>query len=333
MSENKDDIIIENEKNNIIDLNEEEEEKEKKPEFYMSQKSFFLTFPHCDLNKYKVYTRYILRWEPNFLAVAREKHKDGDYHIHIWIELKKRITIEDPRFFDIHGYHCNIGKMKDEKRSSRATVLQYLTKEDKEILIFEKQADLDSYITKKNKRKRIAKELMSGTKLSDIMRIFPEEMYHYDKLKTNISLYFNDINKIDKIIPRKCFWIYGPPRVGKSYIVRDTFEYVYEKDNTIWWDGYSNEDIVILDDFDKSWFRMLHKLKIWADNYRFNAQIKGGNIKPIYTKLIVTSNYSITDIMYRYGPDDPLEEAIRSRFKEIYFNEKEKYEEIKKEIQ
>ena len=44
------------------------------------------------------------------------------------------------------------------------------------------------------------------------------------------------------------------------------FDTLYEKGNNIWWDGYSNEDIVLFDDFDRSCVKFSYYLKIWSDN-------------------------------------------------------------------
>lgn len=41
--------------------------------------------------------------------VAREKHKDGNHHIHCFFTLNKKINIRDARYFDLDEgkYHGN----------------------------------------------------------------------------------------------------------------------------------------------------------------------------------------------------------------------------------
>ena len=47
-----------------------------------------------------------------------------------------------------------------------------------------------------------------------------------------------------------------------------------------WWDGYAGEEVVVLDDFDPRHAEHLsYYLKIWADHYAFNAEVKGGMIR------------------------------------------------------
>ena len=70
----------------------------------------------------------------------------------------------------------------------------------------------------------------------------------------------------------------------------------------------------LVDDFDKQGACLGHLLKIWADNYRFNAEIKGGMIRPCYTTLLVTSNYTPDQI---FKDDAELCEAVTARFKVI----------------
>ena len=44
-----------------------------------------------------------------------------------------------------------------------------------------------------------------------------------------------------------------------------------------WWDGYAGEEVVVLDDFDPRHAEHLsYYLKIWADHYAFNAEVKVG---------------------------------------------------------
>lgn len=295
---------------------EEEKTEEEKQKFYMKQKSFFLTYPQCNEEKQTIFNYCLVKFKPMVLVVSKEIHQDGNFHFHVWMEFEKQIIIRNARYFDINQYHCNIGKIRKTECNSRKNAIKYMTKTDKEPLVF--GCDIDNSTS----RTEIAKRLIDGEKLNDLVILYPSIIYDYEKLRNNIILYNIDKHKIDINIERKCFWIYGDSGVGKSYLVRMAFKELYEKGNNIWWDGYNSEDVVLFDDFDKTCVKFSYYLKIWSDNYRFNAEVKGGIIQPNYTKFIVTSNYNIEDLFYnKYNEDNELIKALKRRFKEIHMLE------------
>ena len=308
-----------------MEIDEEEEN------FYMKQKTFFLTFPHCNLEKRAVFDFFLVKHKPEVILVSQEPHKDGDYHFHVWLEFNKRLTIKNPRYFDIQKYHCNIGKIRNSLCNSRKNVIKYITKFDKEPLIF--GCNIKNELKEHCIRRTIMERLMKGEDLNKVILEYPQEIFNYDKYRKNINLFNLDKNKPNKIIMRKCFWLYGPSGIGKSYLVRNTFDNMYEKSNNVWWDGYNNEKTVLIDDFDKTCVKLSYYLKIWGDNYRFNGEIKGSIIQPIYNKLIITSNYNIEELFYdEEKPDIELVNALKRRYEEIYVYDKRQLEEVKEII-
>lgn len=92
-------------------------------------------------------------------------------------------------------------------------------------------------------------------------------------------------------------WYVGDTGCGKSRTARLENPGAYIKDpQTAWWDGYVDQEIVIVDDFDKFQVKQGGDMKRWLDRYPFQAQFKGGYqlIRP--KKIIVTSQYTPSEI-------------------------------------
>lgn len=117
-------------------------------------------------------------------------------------------------------------------------------------------------------------------------------------------------------------WLYGYPGLGKSFWVRNTCEQLgltyYYKQLNKWWDGYLDQQIVVLEDVDHTnskwmgWF-----LKIWADEGWFMAETKGGTRKIRPRAVVVTSNYLIDDL---FGLDLASCAAIKRRYEQPLLN-------------
>jgi len=111
-------------------------------------------------------------------------------------------------------------------------------------------------------------------------------------------------------------WYHGPPRSGKSWKARSTEGTQYLKPCNKWWDGYQNQDIVIIEDIGLEHDLLGYHLKIWADRYAFPAEQKGTTICIRPKKIIVTSNHTIDEI-FRAVPATVA--ALKARFVEVEF--------------
>lgn len=92
------------------------------------------------------------------------------------------------------------------------------------------------------------------------------------------------------------FWIFGLSGCGKTRAVLSAYPQAFIKPRNNWWDGYQQEEVVLLDDVDKFDRGLGGKLKHWADFAPFIAEQKGGSLRIRPKKLIVTSQYKMEDI-------------------------------------
>lgn len=82
-----------------------------------------------------------------------------------------------------------------------------------------------------------------------------------------------------------------------------------------WWEGYCNQDVVLIDDVGMTHLWMGDFLKTWGDRYAFRAEIKQDSIVARPKKIIVTSNYTPQELW----PDKSVHEPIMRRFRIMEF--------------
>lgn len=88
-------------------------------------------------------------------------------------------------------------------------------------------------------------------------------------------------------------WLHGEPGTGKTRYAMDN-ESVFKLDRPYkWWDGYENEEIIVLDDVDEQDFIDNRGMFLnILDGYRLRLETKGSHSWANWTKVYVTSNWN-----------------------------------------
>lgn len=138
----------------------------------------------------------------------------------------------------------------------------------------------------------------------------------FDEIRSDMYIrYRNSFHSIyeEKLVAKECLseldntWIIGQTGIGKSRWCFSKYPDAYRKALNKWWDHYTNESVVIIEDVDPghgAW--MGAYLKLWGDHYPFIAERKGGSRQIRPRKIVVTSNYMPQHVFTDPGIHVPL---------------------------
>ena len=252
------------------------------------------------------------------LACAEERGDSGNRHIHLLVKFNSRFYRTQVVRYYLNGPHWE---------PMKGTVDQNLTYMNKQ------KPDKDHFLLlgnlPGNTVKKFNKKMELHDTLNDLMHMswleFSEKhiemAFRYPALCMKWKMDHADrLPEWEGSLKVKNYWITGPPGCGKSYWARKQVpqDLICFKQQNKWWDNYddSRTKLVLIEDAGQESLRKFpEKIKVWADGYWFQAEIKNGQciVNPQKWFLIVTSNYTIDEIWE--NDDDRL--PIKRRFNEV----------------
>lgn len=261
-------------------------------------KKWVYTLNNYSEEEYKTLQEYDAIWH----IIGKEVGKSGTPHLQGHIILEKETRFNTVRKMLFNKAHVERQRGRNEEAAA------YCRKDGK---YWEKGAlpqDRYSAGDREKKRWEEARELSKRGRFEEVdariyMRHYKTMEYIYSKHKENPKI----------LTEMPGVWIYGPQGVFKNSYCLQAWPDAFKKRVHKWWDGYQDQDVVVLHDLDMCMPKEFsHEIKIWVDAEPFFAEVKGGGrfIRP--KKFVVTSNFSITEL---FGNGNPVTlEAIKRRF-------------------
>jgi len=234
-------------------------------------------------------------------------------HLQGYLYLKKKKTLKGCKdFIGVNHIHLEAA-VKDSKAN-----YDYCTKENNFVEVGERPKSPREKGIGEKERWESARTLAKSGKLDDIDADIYLRIYRTLK----------EIAK-DHMVRPQCnslldnHWISGPSGCGKSLGASRKYPGAYYKMCNKWWDGYQNEETVIIEDIDENHKCLIHHLKLWGDHGPFLAETKGGAMYIRPKRIIVTSNLRISDLaegvhlealQRRYQVEDHFDPQYSSNF-------------------
>lgn len=256
------------------------------------------------LNNYTEETIQAIRdhfHEARYIVIGKEIGESGTPHLQGYIQLEKRYTLK--KIGGLFPWHV------EETKGSPSQASNYCKKDGDFIEIGELSTAEAGSIKKEDYWKQLLTMAESG-QMAAIAEVYPGEyIRHYRNLHQIRCSAMPSVGR-----PKKCLWLYGKPGTGKSRMAFSINpDSTYAKMANKWWDGYSDQATIVLDDFGKDHKVLGYHLKRWSDRYPSILEVKGTAIPTMYDEFIITSNYKIDQI---WSDDKEMCAAIQRRFKE-----------------
>lgn len=101
--------------------------------FRLDCQYWFVTYSQCNVDKADILSHIVLRHPdrcPEWVRVVRERHEDGQFHLHALINWGSRLCTRNARFLDYTADDGSVYHPKLEPARSVAKSLQYVAKDD-----------------------------------------------------------------------------------------------------------------------------------------------------------------------------------------------------------
>lgn len=151
---------------------------------------------------------------------------------------------------------------------------------------------------------RAAVEVIRSRTLSqqDFMWEYPEI---YMKYSRSVEKMFA-ATFLPRDSPPQVFWRWGLSGVGKTRYCIEKHPDCFIKDNTSWWDGYRQQEAIVIDDFDRGSWNYRDLLQV-LDRYAKTVYVKGGSIQLNSPYIYITCEHPPD---YYWSGND-LEQVVR----------------------
>jgi hypothetical protein len=235
-----------------------------------------------------------------YIVCGKEVGKSGTPH------LQGYIVFKSPRSFNavkklISGWHI------EKSIADDIANIKYCTKDGDFFELGERPSQ--------GKRKdliQLKDDIVEGKITVDEICISNPNAYHE---------YGRTLSKIEDITLRKkyrdyqttCDWYYGSTGCGKSRYAFENFDptktYVYPDDGE-WWDGYSGQETVIIDEF-RGGIKFAFLLRL-IDRYPVTVRRRGREPAPFLAKhIIITSSMAPHELYFNLSENDKLDQLYR----------------------
>lgn len=247
----------------------------------------------------------MVEWPCSYGIIAKEVGTSGTPHLQCYFIFNTNQRLRGVKKFNPRG-HWEVARGTTEDSVRYCSKASTAPEDIMEI----GQRPKTREVTKADQKAKwldVVRSMEEGTCKEE----YPHEFLQYNS--TALRLYAPEVESINEYTGH---WWVGNPGTGKSRKAREDHPDLYDKLLNKWWDGYVDEETVLIDDIGPDQKMMGTFLKRYADHYPFRAEYKGGS-KVIRPKtIIVTSNYSIEEI---WAGDQQMIDAINRRYKTTKF--------------
>lgn len=114
----------------------------------------------------------------------------------------------------------------------------------------------------------------NGNSIREIILEHPGAIRMLNNVIKTKEIFMDDRNEMPKVI-----WLYGKAGVGKTKYVHDNHDSIYIKPHSKWWNGYNQQEVILIDDFPgfHGHFDIRYMFQL-CDPYACSMETKGGTV-------------------------------------------------------